>query len=61
MSGQATAVKLEEMTGPRGPVIWPEDCPGYGQDLPRTWKCPAGCMLIKECYQAYEARKDGKK
>lgn len=40
------------LDGPSKPVCVPEDCPGYGRELPRTWTCQAGCPLAKKCWEA---------
>lgn len=49
---------LTNLTGPPGPVQNPADCPGYGRELPSGWRCPPGCPLARECFEAYAAPPD---
>ena len=49
-------LNLDSLTGPPGPIVEPADCPGYGRNVPRAWRCPT-CPLSVRCWDALEARK----
>lgn len=55
MSQQITqSISLINMISPPGPVSKPGDCPGYGRELPRGWRCPPDCPLLVPCYEQFE-------
>ncbi len=51
---QCQPINLANLTGPPGPVEDPQDCPGFGRDLPPGWRCPSSCPLAIDCYEALE-------
>jgi hypothetical protein len=46
--------ELAFLDGPPKPVEEPGDCPGYGRELPSTWKCPDDCPLAQSCWEAFD-------
>jgi hypothetical protein len=46
--------ELAFLDGPSKSVHVPDDCPGYGRELPATWTCQADCPLAKRCWEALD-------
>jgi hypothetical protein len=46
------------LTGPPEQVTQPDDCPGFGLDLPQSWTCLPDCPVKRECYAAWAAESD---
>jgi hypothetical protein len=51
---QTRDFELAFLDGPPAPVEKPEDCPGYGRELPASWTCQEDCPLAEECWEALD-------
>jgi len=47
-----TVIVAPDRPPPQWPVLRPQDCEMYAQELPSDWMCPEECPLARQCFDA---------